>query len=119
MHINDRILAGHIYEEAVFLYTQSLQSTKEEFLGSGVLKRSFARSIEIIGEAAKKLSPDFKTLHPQVNWKAISGMRDKLIHDYFGVDYYLVWDIATIKAKKLIDFIDELNLMLPQGERIF
>jgi uncharacterized protein with HEPN domain len=119
MHINDRILTGHIYEEAEFLYTQSLQCSKEEFLGSAVLKRSFARSIEIIGEAAKKLSPEFKSLHPQVNWKAISGMRDKLIHDYFGVDYYLVWNIAIVKSKELIDFIDNLNLMLPPGEKLF
>ena len=74
-----------------------------------VLKRAFSRSIEIIGEAAKKLSPEFKSGNPEINWRAISGMRDKLIHEYFGVDYMIVWDVATNKSKELIDFITNLN----------
>lgn len=49
------------------------------------------RNLEIVGEAVKNLSPQFKANYPEIQWKAISGMRDKLIHEYFGVNLNLVW----------------------------
>ena len=52
------------------------------------------RSLEIVGEAAKKVPEDFRAQHPVVEWRAMAGMRDRLIHDYFGVDFELVWDVV-------------------------
>ena len=49
------------------------------------------RNLEIVGKAVKNLSPQFKANYPEIHWKAISGMRDKLIHEYFGVNLNLVW----------------------------
>ncbi len=105
----DKILLKYILEESEFLYSNSSNCTYDLFLQDPILKRAFARSIEIIGEAAKKLSPEFKSENPEINWRAISGMRDKLIHEYFGVDYLIVWDVATNKSKELIDFIKSLD----------
>ena len=51
-----------------------------------------ARNLEIIGEAAKRLSDDFKSMHPDIPWRQITGMRDKLVHDYLSVNYNIVWD---------------------------
>lgn len=59
------------------------------------------RSLEVIGEAAKKLPPDFRETHAHVDWRGMAGMRDRLIHGYFAVDYELVWDVATTKVPSL------------------
>jgi len=56
---------------------------------------------EIIGEAAKHVSEDFRTQHPTVEWRAMAGLRDRLIHDYFGVDFELVWDVVHRRIPEL------------------
>jgi uncharacterized protein with HEPN domain len=70
-------------------------------LANETLRRAFVRSLEIIGEAAKKVPEGFRAQHPMVEWRAMAGMRDRLIHDYFGVDYELVWDVVQNRIPEL------------------
>ena len=73
-----------------------------------MLCRAVVRSIEIIGEASKKIDEEFKSTHIHIEWKKMAGARDKLIHDYFGIDYDIVWDIIQNKIPDLDHFLNEL-----------
>ena len=73
-----------------------------------MLCRAVVRSIEIIGEASKKIDEEFKATHIHKEWKKMAGARDKLIHDYFGIDYDIVWDIIQNKIPDLDHFLNEL-----------
>ena len=74
---------------------------KTEFLHDETLQRAFVRSLEIIGEAAKQVPDDFRERYGNLEWRAMTGMRDRLIHGYFGVDYDIVWDVVANKIPKL------------------
>ena len=91
----------HILAEAEYIAEHSADVERDEFLSDESLKRAFVRSIEIIGEATKHVPEDFRQQHADFEWRAMAGMRDRLIHGYFGVDYELVWDVAVNKIPSL------------------
>lgn len=92
----------HIADECTFVAGAIRSHDREAFLTDEVLKRAVVRSLEIIGEATKKLPDDLRHRWPAVEWRAMAGMRDRLIHDYIGVNYLLVWDVATTKLPSLV-----------------
>ena len=71
--------------------------SEEEFKKNKMLQDAVIRRFEIIGEATKKIPVDFKLKWNSINWKNMTGMRDRLIHDYFGIDYDIVWDVVKNK----------------------
>ncbi|MBC7330833.1 MAG: DUF86 domain-containing protein [Synergistetes bacterium] len=81
----------HILQECEFLIEESKEIGFEDFIKNPVLMRAFVRSLEVIGEAVKNLPAEFREKYPEIPWKEIAGMRNKLIHEYFGVNYKIVW----------------------------
>jgi uncharacterized protein with HEPN domain len=65
----------------------------ENFVDDETLTKAITRSLEIIGEATKNLSMNFREKHPDIEWRALTGLRDKLIHNYWGVNFERVWDV--------------------------
>jgi uncharacterized protein with HEPN domain len=98
----------HIYDECSFI-TETITPgmVKDDLLENETLKRAIVRSLEIIGEATKKIPADIKQEWNQIPWRNIAGMRDKLIHDYIGVNYAIVWDVVKNK-------IPEIQLLINQ-----
>ena len=101
MSYEPRDYLRHILVEADYLIGQSSGLSFEAFAADETLRRAFVRSLEIIGEAAKKVPEDYRAGHSDVEWRAMAGMRDRLIHDYFGVDFELVWDVVRTRIPSL------------------
>ena len=90
---DDRIYLLHI-RDAIQNILEYTVAGQENFLGDRKTQDAVVRNLEIIGEATKRLSPSLKNAHPDISWKPIAGMRDKLVHDYFGINLQLVWDVV-------------------------
>ena len=86
----------HILDECLYVRSVITDDMEmEQFLRDETLKRAVTRSLSIIGEATKKIPADVKYAWQSISWRQMAGMRDKLVHDYMGVNYYIVWDVAT------------------------
>jgi uncharacterized protein with HEPN domain len=97
-----------IAEEADYLNRRRRDLTRDTFLGNEDLKRAFTRSLEIIGEASKKVPREFQLAHQELPWRLMAGMRDRLIHDYGGVDYEIVWQTVSDDVPNLLLLIQQI-----------
>lgn len=101
MKKDDSIFIDHILESIELIEGYAKGATLEDFLLSSQMQDAVIRRIEIIGEAVKNISADFKKKHPDIPWKEIAGMRDIVAHEYFAVDMHLAWKVAKRDIKEL------------------
>lgn len=99
---DDRVYLRHILD-AIQDIEQYASVGRDAFMGDRMRQDALLRKLEVIGEAVKNLSESAKQRRPEIPWRQIAGMRDRLTHDYFGVDLALVWatvekDIPNLKA---------------------
>lgn len=97
-----------IFDECTYILSVCGTIQKENFINDPTLKRAVVRSLEVIGEATKNVPADFKVKWSGIQWKHMAGMRDRLIHDYHGVNYAIVWDVAKNKIPELQQQIAEV-----------
>ncbi len=104
----DKIFLGHILEciEIIRDYTKGV--VKEDFEKDILLQDAVIRRIEIIGEAAKNISEKFKEKHLEIPWHKMIGIRNTVIHEYFGVRIGVVWDVCQKSINELKIAIEKI-----------
>jgi uncharacterized protein with HEPN domain len=105
---DDKPYIDHILQAITKIRKYTEKLTREEFENNELIQDAVIRNIEIIGEAAKNLSKEFRKIHSNVPWRAMSGMRDKLIHDYVGIDFDVVWETIKEDMPILEDALKDL-----------
>ena len=105
---DDSVYLQHILEAIAQIQTYTSGMDKPAFLATRLVQDGVIRQIEIIGEASKNLSLETRSLATGVPWKDIAGMRDKLIHQYFGVDPHILWDTSKIDLPASKQLLKEL-----------
>ena len=93
--------------QKILVYTDNLSF--EDFINDSKTIDAVIRNFEIIGEAANRLPEDFKNTHSDFDWQRIRGFRNRIIHDYFGIDYAIVWEIKNNFLPDLIKKLRSIN----------
>ncbi|MFP3880474.1 MAG: DUF86 domain-containing protein [Dehalococcoidia bacterium] len=110
MRKDDSVYLRHVLDAIYRIEEYTRDITYENFLSSHLRQDAAIRQIEVIGEAVKKLSPELKDRHPEIPWRDVVGMRDKLVHDYFGVDLDAVWNTARKDIPQLKEEIRGIDV---------
>ena len=90
---DDLVFIKHILDSIDAIKEFSKNISKEELISNRLKQSAIVREIEIIGEAVKNISENLKNKNRKIEWKEITGTRDKMIHHYFGVDLNIIWEI--------------------------
>jgi len=104
----DKDFLSDIQEAVRRVTTYTAGMTYEAFLADTRTQDAVVRNLEIIGEATKNLSSELRAQHPDMPWKGMAGVRDRLIHQYFGVNLDVVWHIVTTELPDVASRIDEM-----------
>ncbi len=98
---SDQLRVQHILDaiEEVEIYIKGISAG--DFMANSEKRFATIKQIEIVGEACSRLSDEFKSAHPEIPWKPINGFRNISIHEYFGVNFQIVWEIASVNLPEL------------------
>jgi uncharacterized protein with HEPN domain len=103
-----KLLLEDILESAekIIDYTRTL--TYDDFIADNKTIDAVVRNFEIIGEAASRLPAEFREEHAGVDWHKIRGLRNRIVHDYFGIDYSIIWSIKEDFLPNLITQVEQI-----------
>jgi uncharacterized protein with HEPN domain len=112
---DERVYLGHICD-AISDIESYTSVGREVFMVDRMRQDAVIRKLEIIGEAVKRLTDPTKQRRPEIPWKQIAGMRDRLTHDYFGVDLALVWRVVERDLRALRTAVEALLSHYPEED---
>ena len=92
--------------QRIMAYTKDL--SYEQFISNVMAQDATIRNLQVIGEAAKKLSQSVRSIYPDIRWREMAGMRDKIVHEYFGVNLEVVWEVARKDIPQLSALIGDI-----------
>jgi uncharacterized protein with HEPN domain len=104
----DKVRIRHILDASKEVVEFTKGRSRAELDSDRKLNLSLVRLLEVIGEAARGMSDDFRTQHPELPWKKMVGMRDRLIHGYYDVDLDVVWETATEDLPGLVEKLESI-----------
>lgn len=105
---NSQLLVGDILDSAAKILNYTDGITFDQFTKDGKTIDAVIRNFEIIGEAANRLPEEFKDRYPEIDWHRIRGFRNRIVHDYFGIDYSIVWLIKETFLPSMIAQLEQL-----------
>ena len=108
--IDDTTRLRHMLEAAQKITQYADGKGRDSLDHDEVLQLALIRLVEIIGEAAARVSTEFQATHPEIAWSALKGMRNRLIHAYFKVDMDVLWETVTISVPALIEQLEKIHL---------
>jgi len=103
LHVRDAIADILVYAEA----------GEDAFLRETMRQDAIIRKLDVIGEAVKQFSDNTRDSKPDIPWRKVAGMRDRLIHQYFGVDLDLVWNVVRLELPALLEAVDDVLSQMP------
>lgn len=106
--LGDKARLQHIYEAMLEIELYVQESSYEVFQSNTMMQFACVKQLEIIGEAANHLTSHFKKLYSEIHWREIIDLRNLLIHEYFGIDTKIVWDIITTDIVSLKPQVKEI-----------
>lgn len=107
---DDRVYIEHMIDTANKAIDFVTGLSREDFDHNEQLRLAVTHLLQIIGEAARRVSLDFRNTHPEIPWKAIVGMRSKVVHDYLNIDEDIVWDTVKNDLAPLVSELEKLLL---------
>ena len=107
---DNSVYLGHIRDSCLRIEFYLSGVTEDAFLETELIQDGVVRQIQVIGEAVKRLSRELREANPDIPWSDIAGMRDKLVHDYMGIDLEAVWETARTDIPSLRTKLEELAL---------
>ena len=108
MRKDDLVYVGHILEIAQKIQDRLKDKNREDFNADEDFRIVLTHLVQIIGEAASHISPEFREKYPGIPWKAIIGMRHRVVHDYFNVDEDILWRTVTYELKPLVKELEKI-----------
>ena len=108
MQRTDTLYIHHMMDTARKIAQRAQGLSQDQFDAQEDLRDAIVHRIQVIGEAASKVSQMLREEHPEVEWQRIIGMRNRIVHDYMNVDYDIVWQVATHSVQKLIVALEPL-----------